>query len=426
MTPADPTTGPSIPLDDYERQRLAELAAMKRTAGLVLAAATAIFLAAHLIGGDHGVWGYVAATAEAAMVGGVADWFAVTALFRHPFGIPIPHTAIIPNRKDQLGRTLGGFVQRSFLDPTLVAARLRDADVSEHLAAWLTEPRNAASVARYAGSAAATVARLLDDDEIGGLLDEEVIARLRTVNMAPFVAQTLEVATADDRHHALVDGVLRGAANMMRTQRFTLRRRFADESPWWVPEVVDDKVFERLYAGLQTFIAEVERNPRHPLRVYVDDRIRQLVDDLQNNPETASRVAQVRDDIVDSDELREWSTATWARLRERVIELGSDADSPIQHRLTDAVVSAAHAMRRDPELAERVDRAAITASQVVLDRYGDDIAKFIESTVRNWDARETSTRLEILLGRDLQIIRINGSVVGGLTGLVLHTVTNLM
>ena len=414
-------------LTPEELSRVDEISAMKRTATLVLCAAVAVFIGARILENSNGEpWGYIRATAEAAMVGGVADWFAVTALFRHPLGIPIPHTAILPNRKDQLGKTLGGFVQRAFLAPDLVAERLVEADVSARLSDWLAEEDNVTVVARQAGSVAATVARLIDDDEVSELLTSEILARVRSVDLSPLAGRVIETATEDGRHHQLLDAALNSMTDMMATQRPMLRNRFPQESPWWVPESIDEKVFDRIFAGLQTFVREIKTNQQHPVRRHVDERLAQLITQLRSDPAMAHKVADLRDEILGHPSIREWSQSIWVDLREQIIHSASEPDSMLQQRLAAAVRSFRNALVDDPVLQARVNAAIVDVARTLCDRYGDEIAGFVESTVQRWDGQETSTRVELLLGRDLQIIRINGSVVGGLVGLVIYTVGKLL
>lgn len=409
-----------------DRIRLERMRSMKRTATLVLAGATVVFVVARLLEDRHAVWGYVRATAEAAMVGGVADWFAVTALFRHPLGIPIPHTAVLPNRKDQLGRTFGSFVQTSFLAPEVLSERLATVSVSTRLAEWLREPENASMAAEKAGTLAAVVVGLLDDDEVSDLVTTDVLGRMRNVDVAPIAGQVLDVLTEDGRHHQLIDASLKGVADMLVEQRPTLRRRFEQESPWWVPEALDDRVFDRIYSGVNAFLDEVRRNPSHELRSSVDGRIADLAARLRDSPEVAARANQIKDDLLSHPAVRHWALEVWSSLRANVIAQANDPSSSLRGRLSVAAGALAHALEHDPELQRRVDDAAREVVTVLASRYGEDAARFVESTVARWDATETTTRIEAMLGRDLQIIRINGSVVGGLVGLVIHTVGELI
>lgn len=410
-----------------DRERMGEIRGMKRTASLVLLGATVVFvLARFLEDGSSGVWGYVRATAEAAMVGGIADWFAVTALFRHPLGIPIPHTAILPNRKDQLGRTFGSFVQTSFLAPDVLAERLTTLSVSERIADWLNEPGNAELAGEKAGSLAATVVRLLDDQEVGEFITTDVLGRVRKVDVAPIAGQVLDLVTEENRHHQLVDATLKGVADMLAEQKPVLRARFEQESPWWVPDAIDDRVFDKIYSGVNSFLAEVRDDPSHEVRRHVDAKMRDLSVQLRESPEMAARANRLKDELLTHPALKQWAIDIWADLQDSIVAQASDPDSSLRARMTVGARALAHALATDPELKARVDKVATEIVTTLAERYGAEIAGFVESTVQRWDATETSTRVELLLGRDLQIIRINGSVVGGLAGLVIHTVSELI
>lgn len=429
MSSPQPSTAParSFELTSDDLDRMDQIRAMKRTATLVLVGATVVFVVALLLEEHHaGGWGYLRATAEAAMVGGIADWFAVTALFRHPLGIPIPHTAILPNRKDQLGKTFGSFVQTSFLAPDVLAERLDTFSVSERLADWLNEPGNAGLAAEKAGSLAATVVRLLDDEEVGEVLSTDVLGRVRNVDVAPIAGQVLDIVTEDGRHHQVFDATLKGVSDMLRDQRSVLRDRFEEESPWWVPEALDDRVFDKIYSGVNSFISEVRTNPDHEVRRHVDAKVRDLAVRLRESPELAARANQIKDDLLTHPALKEWAIEIWSDLQDSIVEQASDPESSLRARLEVGARALAHALANDPELKARVDRAAAEIVTTLAERYGAEVSHFVETTVQRWDATETSTRVELLLGRDLQIIRINGSVVGGLAGLVIYSVSRLI
>ena len=426
MPPA-PTAPRSFELTADDRERMSEIGAMKRTATLVLLGATVIFVIARILEeNSSSAWGYLRATAEAAMVGGIADWFAVTALFRHPLGIPIPHTAILPNRKDQLGRTFGSFVQTSFLAPDVLAERLLTFSVSERIADWLNEPGNAELAGEKAGSLASTVVRLLDDDEVGEFITTDVLGRVRDVDVAPIAGQVLDLVTEENRHHQLVDATLKGLAGMLAEQKSVLRQRFEQESPWWVPDAIDDRVFDKIYAGVNSFITEVRNDPDHEVRLHVDTKMRDLSVRLRESPEMAERANQLKDDLLTHPALKEWAVEIWSDLQDSIVAQTADPDSALRARLTVGARALAHALANDPELKARVDRAAVEIVTTLAERYGAEVAGFVETTVQRWDATETSTRVELLLGRDLQIIRINGSVVGGLAGLVIYTLSRLI
>lgn len=425
-----PTAAPeprSFELTADDEERMGEIRSMKRTATLVLLGATVVFVIARILEeNSSSAWGYLRATAEAAMVGGIADWFAVTALFRHPLGIPIPHTAILPNRKDQLGRTFGSFVQTSFLAPDVLAERLLTFSVSERIADWLNEPGNAELAGEKAGSLASTVVRLLDDDEVGEFITTDVLGRVRNVDVAPIAGQVLDLVTEENRHHQLVDATLKGLVTMLAEQKPVLRERFEQESPWWVPDAIDDRVFDKIYSGVNSFLTEVRNDPEHEVRRHVDTKMRELSVRLRESPEMADRANQLKDDLLTHPALKEWAVEIWSDLQDSIVAQASDPESSLRARLTVGARALAHALATDPELKARVDKAAVEIVTTLAERYGAEVAGFVETTVQRWDATETSTRVELLLGRDLQIIRINGSVVGGLAGLVIYTISHLI
>ncbi len=414
-------------LNQDETQRVAEINAMKRTATLVLLGVTALFVIGRTRGNTHPtLWGYVTAFAEAAMVGGLADWFAVTAMFRHPLGIPIPHTNIVASRKDQLAKTFGSFVQTSFLAPEVLRTRLSEISVAEKLSEWLTAPGHAQLVAEKAGSVAATVVRLLDDDEVGDLVATEVLGRLKDADIAPVASKVLELLTEQDRHHQLLDAALDGLDDMLGSQRTVLWQRFLAESPWWVPEAVDERVFDKIFSGLRAFLGEVRRNPHHEFRQHLDSRVQSLIGELRDHRPAADRLNQAKQELLSNPSVHTWATQSWIDLRERVIAASGQPGSSLMARLEKAVHAFAHALDTDPALRERIDSAAVDIAVTLADNYRDEVAGFVETTMRSWDAEETSLRVEMLLGRDLQIIRINGSVVGGLAGLVIHALGQLL
>jgi uncharacterized membrane-anchored protein YjiN (DUF445 family) len=407
-----------------EEARRLELAVMRRRATGLLVVMTVVFVVARLAEEGGGTWiGYVRATAEAAMVGGLADWFAVTALFRHPLSIPIPHTAVIPNRKDQIGRSLGLFLQANFLSGPVVADRLLTARPAARLAEWLRRPGNAATVARHAADAVTASLDAMDEDEVRGALDDLVVARLRAMPLAPLAGRALGAVTEGGRHQELVDSVVRGIDRMLVEQKEDLRGRFGRESPWWVPEPVDDRVFERLHGGLRGFLAEVVADTGHELRGHLDRRLAQLVEDLQHDPAMAARGEALKEELLAHPALRTWTGSLWTDLRATLAEQAGDPASPLRQRLEAAVLAFGERLAEDAALQERVDGGLARLASYVLDEYAGTLDEMITSTVDRWDPAVVTGQLEVLLGRDLQFIRINGTVVGGLVGLGLHGIS---
>jgi uncharacterized membrane-anchored protein YjiN (DUF445 family) len=428
-SPVDPTDRsdahePLRSAHDEVRRRL--LRQGRRRATGLLVAVTLAFLALQLWDSDATWVGYLEAAVEAGMVGGLADWFAVVALFRHPLHVPIPHTAIIVERKDAFGETLGDFVQTSFLTPDIIAERVRVARVVPRIAAWLAEPENAARVARHAADAAVSAADLLRDDEVHRALEDVARRRIETTPLAPLAGRTLRVMTEDGRHHELLDVMLRALDRFLTENRDSLRARFGDESPWWLPEAAEDRIFERLLDGARNMLGEVARNPQHELRVDFDARVHRLVEDLQTSPAMHARGEELKHEVLAQPELRAWVTRVWDDVKAGLRTQAANPDSELRGRLADTVAAFGRRLLDDPVLAARIEDGVETGVRYVAEQFADEIGTMVSGTVARWDGRETADRLELLLGPDLQFIRINGTVVGSLAGLAIHAVSQVL
>ena len=404
-----------------------QLQVNRRRATACLIVVTLVFVAATLAlrTFEDGWLRYLQATAEAAMVGGLADWFAVTALFRHPLGIPIPHTAIVPERKEQFGATLGEFVQDSFLTPDVLASRIAGARLGERAAAWLAEPVNADRLARALLDAAVTAADLVEDDAVHHLVEDVVRDRARSVPVAPLVGRLLERAVADGRHHGVLDHVLQGAERFLDEHREELHRRAGGKAPWWLPGAVEDRIFERMLDGARLLLREVATDPTHALRLELDARLAALAADLQTSDDLNRRGQEMVAELLDQQPLRTWVASLWDEAKEALRAHAEDPHSTTRARIAVAVAAAGARLTSDPALAARIDAAAEAGARYAAEHLGDEVTDLVTSTIARWDAAETTERLELLLGPDLQYIRINGTLVGGLAGLVLHVVTQL-
>jgi len=414
------------PLATDERVRAVNLRRMKLQATGLLLAAAAVFVVMRIVEHDHSWAGYVRATAEAAMVGGLADWFAVTALFRHPLGLPIPHTAIVPTRKDQIGESLGEFVQHNFLSRDVVTEKLRGAGIARRAATWLGEPGNAAQIGDQVATAIAGVAEVLRDDDIAPIIEHAVMSRLRQIDLAPFAGRVLDVVTVNGRHQELLDAGVAGLVNLLNERRDDFRSRFAKESPWWVPEPIDDRIFDKIYNGLKTFLGEIVGDPSHEVRGHLDDRVRMLVDELRTSPAMAARGEELRDELLGHPAVAQWTSSLWADLKAGLLRQSSDPTSEMRRRVDALIVRLAGALRDDPVLQSKVDRWVESAVGYLVEQYRHEVADLISSTVRRWDPHDTSRRIELQIGRDLQFIRINGTVVGGLAGLAIYVIARFI
>ena len=407
--------------------RSAELRKMKRRATAVLAVVTAAFVVLLLAGGDSTAVDYALAAAEGSMVGGLADWFAVTALFRHPLGIPIPHTAIIRERKDQFGETLGAFVQENFLTAEVVAERIRAARISERIATWLATPANADRVAGNVLEGLVGVVDLVGDDDVHRLLHEEIERAVRSIPFATLAGKALHVGIEEGRHRPMVDGILKGAVTFLDEQREPLRARFGEASPWWLPGALEDRFFDRLIDGARMLLASIAADPNHEMRNELDTRLRTLADRLQHEPELAAKAEALVGEALASPDVRGWTRSLWTDVKASLhVQVDDPASSTLRPRIADAVVAIGGRLAEDDALQLRLTGAAESAVRYLATHHRSEISSLISSTIARWDAQETSDKLELLLGRDLQFIRINGTVVGGLAGIVIHAAADVL
>jgi uncharacterized membrane-anchored protein YjiN (DUF445 family) len=413
----------TIPVPD--RQRLRALRRMKATAaGLLVAAAVVYALCRSLTDGSGG-WGYLQAAAEASMVGGFADWFAVTALFRHPLGIPIPHTAIIPRKKDQIGEGLAGFVGKYFLTEAVVSERVAAARVPQRLGQWLADPDHARQLAAELSSAVGGMASVLRDDELRNAVATFADKRLRELDAAPLLARLLDAVCDSGQHQAVLTHVLRGTMRFLDENRAVFRSRLADESPEWVPDWVDDRVFAKGFTAVQSFLADVSIQDEHELRRTYDAKLRDLAERLRTDPEQAAKVEQAKLQLLEHPKVREWLSTLWVTGKALVVDGVSDPDSELRRTIESLTMRAGEVLRDDPAVAGTVDEALQRMTGHIVTNYAEDLAGVISATVERWDTAETSRRLELQVGRDLQFIRINGTVVGALAGLLIYAFTQL-
>jgi uncharacterized membrane-anchored protein YjiN (DUF445 family) len=409
-----------------EQARRRQLAVSKRRATSLLAAVTVVFLVTTVWGGGSAWVAYVQATAAASMVGGLADWFAVTALFRHPLGLPIPHTAIVVERKDQFASTLGEFIQESFLTPDAVVARLRAAGVVGRLADWLAEPANASRVAEEVAEGVVALADLLRDDDVHRAIEGVVRNRLEAVPLAPLAGQALRFVTREGRHEEVLDRILIGLRRYIEDHREDLRRRLGKKSKWWIPGAVDHKIFDRVLDGFCSALSDIEGDRDHELRRELDARLAKLSTELETSPVLRERGEQLKRDLLDQPELQRWVAELWADAKEHLRAEAAAPDSKLRRQVADGIVSVGRRLQADPTLAARAEAALEALATYVVGHFKGEIANLVSSTIARWDAEETASRLELLLGPDLQYVRINGTVVGGAAGLILHAVSAVL
>lgn len=418
VVPARPA--PALPPIVNEAEKVAELAQMKRRATGLLVVVAGIFGVAVALEPRHPWLSYVRATAEAAMVGGLADWFAVTAIFRHPLGIPIPHTAIIPTRKARIARILANFFEKNFFGADLVAERLRGLGLTQQAAAWLAEPENSRKVAVQLAKAAASAADAVPPGTATAFVDRSVMGRLRAIPAAPVAAKALETLTADAKHQDLLDAVLRLLGGLVEKNEGLIRRRIKEESPWWVPGMVDGALQEKVVGAIERTIAEVAADEAHPLRQQFDQALRDFIERLKTSPETIARADRIKDELLSHPAVAGLSASLWADVRRALARFAEAPDGELPPELERAIGSFGEAVLRDEALRARLDASVARTVATLAEQHRSQIGQLIIDTVERWDGAETARRLELQVGRDLQYVRINGTLVGGLVGLLLH------
>src|SRR5436189_3831263 len=413
--------------DDAERQ--ARLDAMKGRATALLGVALAIFVVASVLEAQDPGLGYVRATAEASLVGGLADWFAVTALFKHPLGLPIPHTAIVATRKERIGQILGNFVQNHFLSREVIAANLRRVHPAERASQWLADRKHAQQISRQFASGLMKTLDGLPPNELQDLLSQVVRNRVRTIRVAPALGKTLALALADNRQEELLNATVKLAAEAVRNNRELIRERVKQETPWWVPPVVDDKIYQKIIVAVERLLQDMVMDPAHPLRASFDKAIRDFIDRLQHSPDVIARAEALKEEWLMGAQTDELARKLWDGVRQAVKKYATPQDgaasagpNPLDSGLSEFGV----ALMSDPTPLTDRDDLLIDVTAGVVEKYRHEIGDLIAQTVASWDPGATSRRFELAVGRDLQFVRINGTLVGGLVGLLIYTITRLV
>jgi uncharacterized membrane-anchored protein YjiN (DUF445 family) len=406
-------------------QRARDLRRMKLVALALLLGAAAVYVATTIADAEGWV-GYVQSFAEAAMVGALADWFAVTALFRHPLGIPIPHTAIVPRRKDQIGRSLGQFVESNFLTEEVLRERLADAGIGRRLGVWLSQAHNAERASEALADALKGTLEVLDDDEVHAGLERAVRDRIRSQPAAPLLGRVIDLSVEGDHHQRLLDAVLVGLRSFLAENQLTFRRRLYEESPWWVPEQIDDRVFDKIYTTVDHFIVDVTSDADHDVRRAIEAQIVAFAARLETDPELLAKGEELKDELLDHPEFRAWIESLWLGTKRGLITAADDPTSELRTRTTTSLRRLGQRLATEPELQAKVDDWVQRGLGYVVEHYRSEVSDLIASTVERWDGESTARRMELQVGRDLQFIRINGTIVGGLAGLAIHAAAEFL
>ncbi|SJN22402.1 Possible membrane protein [Micrococcus lylae] len=406
--------------------RARDLRRMKAVATGLLVVLAVVFVVAFVLQEQYPWLSFVRAAAEGGMVGALADWFAVTALFRHPMGVPVPHTALIPRKKDQLGAALKDFVQENFLDSDVAREKVQSLQVSAPLGRWLRTEENAARVAVQVSAVARRTVAAADDEVIQDLLGQLVQRHMVEPDWSPTLAGVLEDVLAGRHHDTLVDLIVENTGDWIASHPEVILETVKKRSPEWSPDLVDRLLAERLHAELLKYLAGVRRDRRHEARRSVDQWLAQVAERMRTDRATRASVERLKRNLFADEHLRDWLRRAWNGLSESLLRALEDTSSDLHRALVNGLRDLGGRLEEDPEVRERVDSLARQAAASALTEYGPELTGVIEETVQRWDGEQTARTLELFVGKDLQFIRINGSVVGALAGLVIHTLATVL
>jgi len=409
--------------------RAAELRRVKFLATLVLVGCLAVFVTAKLLLAYHPVFGFVAAFAEAATIGGLADWYAVVALFRRPLGLPIPHTAIIQNNQARIADKLGEFIETNFLDAAPVDAKLREVDFASFIAEWMSDRKRSADLSRF-------VLRLLpeafDATETSGLtqyVTRRVMTQLQAIDLAPLATSTLHAFVAEGRHKALLDDLLtavHGALSQPETMT-AFRAKLRDELPTLLRFYRTDAfLVKRILASASAFFDEVRADPQHPFRSEFDRMVLSLVDKMSSDPAYAAHLDDFKRSLLARPELGGLAQSIWSQAKAFIERSASGESSVLQHHLANVFVEAGKALAADAEMRAEINQGLIVVLRSFIAEQKSGVSIFIADQVKGWDMAQLITLIETNVGKDLQYIRFNGSIIGGLAGLALYSLEMLL
>ncbi|PPK98627.1 uncharacterized membrane-anchored protein YjiN (DUF445 family) [Kineococcus xinjiangensis] len=423
--PSPPATPPPVVpflLSAADEERRAALRRMRVVAGSLLVLAAVVYA---LTIGTDGALGYVNAAAEAAMVGAVADWFAVTALFRRPFGLPIPHTGLIPRKKDALGQSLEEFVSSNFLAEEVVRDKVARAEVTRRLAEWLVRPGSAERAVEEAAVVVGSGLKLLKDDEVAILLDQVVLQRLADEPWSPAAGRLLAQVVADGTHHPVVDVCLREAQRWLDRNEHTVMALVMERAPSWTPGWLDERIGRRVHGEALRWVTDALADQHHSGRKAIDDLLARFARDLQHDATTRARALEFQRRLLTHPDVRDTLAGLWGTVRRLLTEAVADPGSELRLRAVKALRDLAQRLLDDDALRGRIDGHVVDAAGHLVRRFAPELATVISDTVARWDGADAARRIELHVGRDLQFIRINGTVVGGLVGVLIHALTQL-
>ncbi len=398
------------------------LARMRWIATGLLVAMAVLFVASSLSLDRYPWLGLIRAFAEAGLIGALADWFAVTALFRHPLGLPVPHTAIVPTRKDEIGRVLADFVRDHFLVRETVAARLERVDLATRAGAWLAVTDNARNLGRDISVGLVWLLHATDSAQLRSALRDTLRSALNRAPLASALQAALDVVSSGEHSQAVVDRLVQFGREQLERNKERIRERIEDRSPWWLPKFVDREIYDQLVAELQRVLEEIGDDPNHPARAHFNERLGELRTALNEDPELMRYSRALKDEFLDHPAVRDYFHEVWLKVRESLVASLRDPRSLSRLAIDGELQAIGHGLREDVDVNRRVNRWLRNLILYLVENYREPLSAFISETIEQWDPAATSARIELYIGRDLQFIRINGTLVGGLVGVAIYLV----
>jgi uncharacterized membrane-anchored protein YjiN (DUF445 family) len=409
----------------HEQEQIAQLKKIRGLATGLLVAMAVLFVVSRLLQPRYPPLSFVSAFAEAAMVGALADWFAVTALFRHPLGIPIPHTAIIPRNKDRIGDSLSDFLEHNFITQEIIREELRKIDFAGAVASWLSQPENSRAVSRQVVRSIPALLRVIEDDDVRQFMQSRLTAALEHAKFAPVVAEVLAVLVAGKHHHALFDRLVGMAARALDQNKDYIRWKIHENSPRWLPKAIDDKFYQRLLNALQSTLDEM-RDEDSEWQLRFQRLTEEFIGQLRTSPEYEAKLDAVLSEILGHPLVRNYTIEVWHDIKSRLEADAVSPDSQLVAKLDHGLSSFGNELLRDAKVQKKLNQwIRIFATETIVARR-EMISDLVARVIRKWDADTMSRKLELHVGKDLQYIRINGTLVGGLVGLLLHAISLLL
>lgn len=415
-----------LTLLEMDPQRTADLKRMKYLATGLLLLVTLIYLASAWFEARFDWLGYVNAAAEAAMIGAIADWFAVTALFKHPAGLKIPHTAIIPTRKDEIAAQFGEFVQRNFLSEAVVGEKIRSMNLSRRVAGWLVEPDNARAVAEQVTAGLAGIVRVVNDEDVQQMIESRVEEKIRSTSFAPIIGDILTFITSGRRQQDLFDSAVGMGLYLLEDSDTDIRDKVAEETPWWFPSSVDKAIYQRIVRSVSKMLYEMQVDIYHPLRIRLMTMVNKFLDELKTSEDIRNKEASIKEDLLQAPAVVDFTSSLWRDIKDMLVRQSEHPDAELKKAIENAVISFGESILEDEALAKKIDGWAEDSARYLINTYGHEVAALISDTIESWDPVATADRIEQQIGKDLQFIRINGTIVGGLVGLTIHALRELI